>query len=257
LPGPSPRMTPRQAHLVTKVSATGESSRSPVRKTLLVRPDWLPESVWPFQTFGLEMDHSTIAVTDVGQGPTLLFVHSGVWFFIWRDVIARLSRDFRCVCFDAPGTGQSSRLPGKAISLERSARAVSTVIQSLNLQNFTLEGRVFPAVGNHETWGDTDVEGLLTVFPYLKKFGVSDKKLIYTFDSDGVRFIFLWTGDCDQKEPSAWNATQPVYEEQMKQLRAWLDDATARSIKKVFIAFHAPAFARCGLGPIPRSTESS
>ena len=28
-----------------------------------------------------------------------------------------------------------------------------------------LPGRVFPAVGNHEVWGDTDVEGLLTSFP--------------------------------------------------------------------------------------------
>ncbi len=36
-----------------------------------------------------------------------------------------------------------------------------------------LDGRVFPAVGNHEVWGDTDVEGLLTFFPYLKKFGVT------------------------------------------------------------------------------------
>ncbi|MGC1449356.1 MAG: metallophosphoesterase [Candidatus Sulfotelmatobacter sp.] len=116
-----------------------------------------------------------------------------------------------------------------------------------------LSGRVFPAVGNHEVWGDTDVEGLLTLFPHLKKLGVSDKKFIYTFDYQGVRFIFLWTGGYDEKEPSAWNATQPVYEEQMTQLRAWMDDAKAKSIKKVFIAFHAPAFARCGLGPIPEA----
>jgi hypothetical protein len=116
-----------------------------------------------------------------------------------------------------------------------------------------LPGRVFPAVGNHEVWGDTDVEGLLTLFPYLKNFGVSDKKLIYTFDYRGVRFIFLWTGGYDEKEPSAWNATQPVYEEQMKQLRGWLDDAKTKSIKRVFIAFHAPAFASCGLGPIPEA----
>lgn len=114
-----------------------------------------------------------------------------------------------------------------------------------------LSGRIFPAVGNHEVWGDTDVEGLLTLFPHLKKLGLSDKKFIYTFDYEDVRFIFLWTGGYDEKEPSAWNATQPVYEEQMKQLRAWLDEAKAKSIKKVFISFHAPAFASCGLGPIP------
>ena len=116
-----------------------------------------------------------------------------------------------------------------------------------------LPGRVFPAVGNHEVWGDTDVEGLLTLFPYLKKFGVSDKELIYKFDYEGVRFIFLWTGGYDEKDPSAWNATQPVYEEQMKQLRVWLDEAKTKGTKKVFITFHAPAFARSGLGPIPEA----
>src|SRR5262249_30104261 len=35
-----------------------------------------------------------------------------------------------------------------------------------------MEGRMFPAVGNHEVWDDSDVEGLLASFPYLKKFGV-------------------------------------------------------------------------------------
>jgi hypothetical protein len=121
------------------------------------------------------------------------------------------------------------------------------------LKEAGLDGRIFPAVGNHEVWGDTDVEGLLTLFPYLKKMGVSDKKFIYKFDYQGVRFIFLWTGGYDEKEPSAWNATEPVYEEQMKQLRTWLDEAKAKSIKKVFISFHAPAFASCGLGPIPEA----
>ena len=90
-----------------------------------------------------------------------------------------------------------------------------------------LPGRVFPAVGNHEVWDDSDVEGLLTAFPYLKEFGVSDKQLIYNFDYHGVRFIFLWTGKYDYRSPSAFDATRPVYEAQMKQLRQWLDEAKA------------------------------
>src|SRR5271170_770329 len=114
-----------------------------------------------------------------------------------------------------------------------------------------LPGRVFPAVGNHEVWEDTDVEGLLGAFPYLKKFGVSDKQLIYKFDFEGVRFIFLWTGKYDSTSPTAWGATRPAYEEQMKQLQAWLDEAKANGTKKVFISFHAPAYCRAGFGPIP------
>ncbi len=116
-----------------------------------------------------------------------------------------------------------------------------------------LDGRVFPAVGNHEVWGDTDVEGLLAFFPYLKKFGVSDKKLTYKFDYDGARFIFLWTGKYDYREPTSWGATRPTYEEQMAELKQWLDEAKAQGTKKVFIAFHNPAFCRSGMGAIPEA----
>ena len=116
-----------------------------------------------------------------------------------------------------------------------------------------LPGRVFPAVGNHEVWDDSDVEGLLTAFPYLKQFGVSDKRLIYKFDYNGARFIFLWTGKYDYRAPTAWDATRPVYDEQVKQLTQWLDEAKAAGTKKVFIAFHCPAFCRSGMGPIPES----
>jgi Calcineurin-like phosphoesterase len=116
-----------------------------------------------------------------------------------------------------------------------------------------MDGRVFPAVGNHEVWADSDVQGLLASFPYLKKLGVSDKQLIYKFDFRGARFIFLWTGPYDYRQPSGWEATQPVYEAQMVQLKKWLDQAKSSGIKKVFISFHAPAFCRAGMGPIPEA----
>src|SRR6476646_2136491 len=114
-----------------------------------------------------------------------------------------------------------------------------------------LPGRVFPAVGNHEVWNDSDVEGLLSSFPYLKKFGVSDKRLIYKFDYSGARFIFLWTGKYDYRSPSSWDADRPQYEAQMKELKTWLDEAKVAGTRKVFISFHAPAFCRSGMGPIP------
>jgi hypothetical protein len=57
----------------------------------LRRPPWLPQSVWPFTTSALTVEGSNLAVTDVGTGPTLLFVHTGFWSFIWRDVILQLA----------------------------------------------------------------------------------------------------------------------------------------------------------------------
>jgi len=122
-----------------------------------------------------------------------------------------------------------------------------------HMKDAGLDGRVFPAVGNHEVWDDSDVEGLLASFPYLKKFGVSDKQLIYKFDYNNVRFIFLWTGKYDYRDPTGWGATRPAYEEQMTQLKQWLDEAKAKGTKKVFISFHAPAFCRSGMGAIPEA----
>jgi Calcineurin-like phosphoesterase len=114
-----------------------------------------------------------------------------------------------------------------------------------------LPGRFFPAVGNHEVWDDTDAQGLLKAFPYLQQFGVTDKRLIYKFDFNGARFIFLWTGKYDYRSPSSWDADRPQYEAQMAELRNWLDEAKAAGTRKVFISFHNPAFARSGMGPIP------
>jgi hypothetical protein len=121
------------------------------------------------------------------------------------------------------------------------------------MKNAGMGGRVFPAVGNHEVWADSDVEGLLASFPYLRKLGVSEKQLIYKFDFRGARFIFLWTGPYDYRHPTAWEATQPVYETQMVQLKQWLDEAKSTGIKKVFISFHAPVYCRAGMGPIPEA----
>ena len=116
-----------------------------------------------------------------------------------------------------------------------------------------LGGRFYLGVGNHETWADSSMEGMLTTLPYLKTLGVTADSLIYKFDFDGVRFIFLWTGKFDYRSPSAWMATRPPYADQMKQLQIWLHEAKVSGIRKVFITFHNPVFARSGMGGIPEA----
>jgi len=114
-----------------------------------------------------------------------------------------------------------------------------------------LDGRWFMSVGNHEVWGDPKIEGVLNAVPYLKKLGVTPDSPIYKFDFKGARFIYLWTGKYDYRSPSKWDSDRPKYAEQMKQLQQWMDEAKAKGIKKAFITFHYPVFARSGLGPIP------
>ncbi len=118
-----------------------------------------------------------------------------------------------------------------------------------------LEGRYFPAVGNHEVWDDPQIEGVLSATPYLKKLGVSSEKLTYKFDFGGARFIFLWTGKADRFAPSGWDATRPVYKEQLKELISWLDEAKAKRIRNVFVVFHNPVYNRSSFAPIPQDTN--
>lgn len=65
------------------------------------RPDWLPHEQYPFTL----RRRGAVAFIDEGTGPTLLFVHAGTWSFVFRDVIARLRTDFRCLALDFPGFG--------------------------------------------------------------------------------------------------------------------------------------------------------
>jgi len=103
----------------------------------LARPSWLPADVWPFDTMGLDVDRSVVAISEAGRGPVLLF-YTGIGSFVWRDVILRLSRDFRCVTLDPPGIGLSGPVPRANVTLQRSAGAVGAAIESLDLRDLTL-----------------------------------------------------------------------------------------------------------------------
>jgi haloalkane dehalogenase len=68
----------------------------------------LTHDVWPFTQRWLDVDGATVHYIDEGEGPVLLFVHAGLWSFVWRDAIIRLRADFRCVSLDFPGQGCSA-----------------------------------------------------------------------------------------------------------------------------------------------------
>jgi pimeloyl-ACP methyl ester carboxylesterase len=107
------------------------------------RPAWLPAEQWPFTTAALATPVGRIAVTDIGSGPTLLFVHVGSWSFVWRDLLLRLSPHYRCVTLDAPGSGLSAH-PESPVSLRGAASAVVSVIEALDLRAITM---IFHDVG--------------------------------------------------------------------------------------------------------------
>jgi haloalkane dehalogenase len=127
----------------------------------------------------------------------LLFVHTGFWSFIWRDVIMRLAPDFRCVCFDAPGTGQSDRLPANSISLDRASRALTDVIQALDLRDITL---VFHDLGGPSGLAGAArvadrIRGLIAVNTFAwKPTGAAFRGMLALMGSTPMREFSAWTG---------------------------------------------------------------
>ncbi|MDN4476710.1 alpha/beta fold hydrolase [Demequina sp. SYSU T00192] len=103
-----------------------------------IRPEHLRGGAWPWPVASLATPTGRIAVTDVGQGPTVLLVHAGMTSLVWRDVIALLSTDHRCVTLDAPGNGLTGASSGGPPGLAGAARAVGDVIDGLGLNDLTL-----------------------------------------------------------------------------------------------------------------------
>lgn len=99
----------------------------------LDRPSWLSSSAWPWQPYLLSHHQGGIAVTDIGDGPAVLFVHVGSWSFVWRDVLLRLANDFRVlpsthrVVGSATGSQPRQHLPRRPMQSPRSLMRCSYV----------------------------------------------------------------------------------------------------------------------------------
>jgi len=166
------------------------------RTAPLALPAWLPSEVWPFETTQLDVDGSAIAIAEVGTGPVLLF-YTGIGSFVWRDVMLRLSDDFRCVVLDPPGVGLSAPVPRSATTLAHSARAVAAVLQAFDLQNVTLvlhDTGCPPALAAAARTADR-IRGIVGVNTFgWKPAGLAFRSMLALMGSPVMRQIDLATG---------------------------------------------------------------
>ena len=78
-----------------------------------------------------------IDYVDVGQGPVALFVHGvGTSSYLWRNVIAELRDERRCVAVDLPLHGGSD--PREDLSIPALAEAVEELCDGLGLDQVDL-----------------------------------------------------------------------------------------------------------------------
>ena len=83
---------------------------------------------------------SSTATSD--SGPTLLFLHGNpTWSFLYRGIIVRLRKHFRCVAVDYPGFGLSPHPRGYGYTPDEHADVVSELVGGLGLRNLTIMGQ--------------------------------------------------------------------------------------------------------------------
>lgn len=79
----------------------------------------------------IDIPGATLFVHDVGQGPPILFVHGfPLDHTMWREQVADLSRDHRCIVPDLRGFGKSSVTEGK-VQMSQFADDLAALLDAL------------------------------------------------------------------------------------------------------------------------------
>jgi pimeloyl-ACP methyl ester carboxylesterase len=84
----------------------------------------------------IEIDGAHIHYIDEGSGPPLLLVHglAGQMGNFTHSLLEKLSRDYRVIVLDRPGSGYSTRPPGASAAIGEQARTISRFCQALGLE---------------------------------------------------------------------------------------------------------------------------
>jgi len=106
-------------------------------------PPFQPDRrLFPFESRWFESDVGTVHYVDEGSGPPILLLHGNpTWSFLYRGIIIRLRRQFRCVAPDYPGFGLSTRPERYGYTPAEHAEVVSALVRHLDLTNLTIMGQ--------------------------------------------------------------------------------------------------------------------
>jgi haloalkane dehalogenase len=102
------------------------------------RPSWVDDELFPYASNFVEVLGNIVHYVDEGDGPVLLMLHGNpTWSFLYRDMIAMLRTQFRCVALDYPGFGLSRATPGYGFTAAEHADVVEAFVEQLDLTGVT------------------------------------------------------------------------------------------------------------------------
>lgn len=117
--------------------------------------------LFPFDSKWFESAVGPVHYVDEGSGPPILFLHGNpTWSFLYRGIVIRLRKRFRCIAVDYPGFGLSARPDDYGYTPAEHAEVVSALVRHLDLQGVTIMG--------HEWGGPIGMRVALGALPRLR-----------------------------------------------------------------------------------------
>ncbi|MCG6955547.1 MAG: alpha/beta fold hydrolase [Gemmatimonadetes bacterium] len=105
-------------------------------------PPFQPDRrLFPFESRWLETEVGPVHYIDEGEGEPILFLHGNpTWSFLYRGIVIRLRKKYRCIAVDYPGFGLSARPEDYGYTPAEHADVVATLVRHLDLRRLTIMG---------------------------------------------------------------------------------------------------------------------
>ena len=106
-------------------------------------PPFTPDHrLFPFQSKWFESDVGPVHYIDEGVGDPILFLHGNpTWSFLYRGIVIRLKKRYRCVAVDYPGFGLSAHPEDYGYTPREHAAVVRGLVRHLGLEKLTIMGQ--------------------------------------------------------------------------------------------------------------------
>jgi haloalkane dehalogenase len=99
-------------------------------------------TLFPFESKWFQSSVGQVHYVDEGSGPPILFLHGNpTWSFLYRGIVIRLRKHFRCIAVDYPGFGLSPHPKSYGYRAEEHAEVVTELVRGLGLENLTIMGQ--------------------------------------------------------------------------------------------------------------------
>lgn len=106
-------------------------------------PPFTPDRrLFPFESKWFDSSAGTVHFIDEGVGDPILFLHGNpTWSFLYRGIVIRLKKRFRCIAVDYPGFGLSEAPDDYGYTPADHAGVVRELVQHLGLRHLTIMGQ--------------------------------------------------------------------------------------------------------------------